>query len=209
MALSKFHHQESREQLLELLIDYHNSGKYDEDLNRAGELAIDHIKNMTCAEIEVKSPAITLDIDETTLSNDWNLVNPANPYNADSWDKWVAQACAPAIPKTLELFDLAKERNIDIFFITGRHPEQKQITEDNLTKSGYQGWNEIFTEPRFSEKNQFLVFPEAATYKTAARWSLIQRGYRILLNMGDQYSDIKGDFADMTVKLPNPFYFIV
>ena len=160
-------------------------------------------------KLDSKIPAGPLDKKWSSFKASQNLVNPANPYNADSWDKWVAQACAPAIPKTLELFDLAKERNIDIFFITGRHPEQKQITEDNLTKSGYQGWNEIFTEPRFSEKNQFLVFPEAATYKTAARWSLIQRGYRILLNMGDQYSDIKGDFADMTVKLPNPFYFIV
>ena len=33
-------------------------------------------------------------------------------------------------------------------------------------------------------------------------------GYLIILNVGDQESDLTGGFADRTFKLPNPFYFI-
>ncbi|HEX3434983.1 MAG TPA: HAD family acid phosphatase [Solirubrobacteraceae bacterium] len=33
-------------------------------------------------------------------------------------------------------------------------------------------------------------------------------GYRIIVNVGDQQSDLDGGFAQRAFKLPNPFYFI-
>jgi hypothetical protein len=44
-------------------------------------------------------------------------------------------------------------------------------------------------------------------YKAPARQKLVEQGYRILLNVGDQNSDLAGGFAERTFKLPNPFYF--
>ena len=35
-----------------------------------------------------------------------------------------------------------------------------------------------------------------------------QRGFRIVANFGDQFSDLKGGYADKTFKLPNPTYFL-
>jgi hypothetical protein len=52
----------------------------------------------------------------------------------------------------------------------------------------------------------------AATYKLAARWRIAAAGFRIVVNVGDQASDLSGDshgaVADHTFKLPNPFYFV-
>lgn len=40
-----------------------------------------------------------------------------------------------------------------------------------------------------------------------ARW-LQQSGYRIVVNVGDQRSDLTGGYALKTFKLPNPSYYI-
>ncbi len=38
--------------------------------------------------------------------------------------------------------------------------------------------------------------------------SLAKRGHRILVNVGDQRSDLTGGYASRTFKLPNPMYVI-
>ena len=49
----------------------------------------------------------------------------------------------------------------------------------------------------------------AQDYKTAARKKLMAEDkYTIVANIGDQLSDLAGDAAECTFKLPNPFYFI-
>jgi len=45
-------------------------------------------------------------------------------------------------------------------------------------------------------------------YKSSARKAIQERGYKIIANIGDQQSDLDGDFADKTFRVPNPFYFI-
>jgi len=36
----------------------------------------------------------------------------------------------------------------------------------------------------------------------------VAQGYDILLTIGDQYSDLKGGYADKGFKLPNPMYYL-
>ena len=45
-------------------------------------------------------------------------------------------------------------------------------------------------------------------YKSATRAHIESLGYDIVANFGDQFSDLKGGFADRTFKLPNPNYFL-
>ena len=47
-------------------------------------------------------------------------------------------------------------------------------------------------------------------YKSSTRKHIetLNGGQDIVLNMGDQFSDLKGGFADRTLKLPNPMYFL-
>jgi predicted secreted acid phosphatase len=46
-------------------------------------------------------------------------------------------------------------------------------------------------------------------YKSAERRKIVEKGYHIVLSVGDQWSDLLGDpQAEVSVKLPNPFYFL-
>ena len=43
-------------------------------------------------------------------------------------------------------------------------------------------------------------------FKANARKHIALQGFDIILNVGDQESDLKGGYAEVKVKLPNPFY---
>jgi hypothetical protein len=63
--------------------------------------------------------------------------------------------------------------------------------------------------PRARRNRAFgATFPSAADFKAPARQKITERGYTILLSMGDQESDLKGGYAERVFKLPNPVYFL-
>jgi len=45
-------------------------------------------------------------------------------------------------------------------------------------------------------------------YKSGTRAYIESQGYDIVGNFGDQYSDLKGGYADRTFKIPNPNYYL-
>jgi len=45
-------------------------------------------------------------------------------------------------------------------------------------------------------------------YKSGTRAYIRSQGFRIVANFGDQFSDLKGGFADRAFKMPNPNYFL-
>ena len=46
-------------------------------------------------------------------------------------------------------------------------------------------------------------------YKSEERRRIVYQGYRIVLSVGDQWSDLLGEpKAEVSIKLPNPFYFL-
>jgi HAD superfamily, subfamily IIIB (Acid phosphatase) len=66
---------------------------------------------------------------------------------------------------------------------------------------------------RDQRRQLHLRKPDASTqttvaYKSGARTTIEQQGYRIIANVGDQYSDLAGGHEDKAFKLPNPFYFL-
>jgi predicted secreted acid phosphatase len=49
----------------------------------------------------------------------------------------------------------------------------------------------------------------AFKYKSAERRKIVAAGYRIVLNVGDQWSDLHGQSqAEYSVKYPDPFYVV-
>jgi predicted secreted acid phosphatase len=91
-----------------------------------------------------------------------------------------------------------------VFFITGRPENQREDTEANLKAEGYDHWETLYLRP--------VDHPKAETVtqcKSGDRGKIVANGYRIVLNVGDQMSDLAGNpQAEHSVKLPNPFYFI-
>jgi hypothetical protein len=49
----------------------------------------------------------------------------------------------------------------------------------------------------------------AQAYKSAARGTIQDEGFKIVLNVGDQWSDLRGKpEAEFSVKYPDPYYFL-
>jgi predicted secreted acid phosphatase len=50
---------------------------------------------------------------------------------------------------------------------------------------------------------------KTAVYKASERQKIVAAGYTLVMNVGDQWSDLDGSpRAAINVKLPNPFYYL-
>jgi hypothetical protein len=194
---------------------YHDSGRYDSDLEKVGGRAEDYldrrvskIRKQARKRCRGRKPcrrpklALVLDIDETSLSNYRDLAAADFADASSALASSLFAADAPAIAPTLDLFEDARDSKVSVFFITGRPDLQvvRERTEANLTAAGYSGWKELVLRPADAHGT--------VPYKSGARAEIEDEGYRIVLNVGDQDSDLKGGYADKAYKLPNPFYFI-
>jgi acid phosphatase len=101
---------------------------------------------------------------------------------------------------TLRLFKAARARGVAVFFITGRHEDERAATERNLRQAGYDGWAGLVLRPPGGPA------ASAAEFKGAERARLEAAGYTVIANVGDQPSDLAGGHAERTFLLPNPFY---
>ena len=139
-----------------------------------------------------------LDIDETSLSNYSGLV--ASGFTAAGIDATAASGTAAAIAPTVALYHDAIAHHVAVFFVTGRPSEIQGPTESNLISAGYdEGWNALDFKPVEADTEQF---------KSSTRQAIQKSGYHIVVDVGDQQSDLDGGFAQRDFKLPDPFYFI-
>lgn len=191
------------------LRDYHDTA-YPRDL---ADILADARSFVEQRAGEVSKPALVLDIDETALSN-WPTIQ-ANDFGyiaAGSCDRlpkgpcgfrtWERKHAAAAIAPTLALFNAAKAKRVEVFFITGRHADTREATIRNLRTVGYRRWNALFTRVAGDTRRP------VTDYKSEARAKIEARGFTIIANVGDQDSDLAGGHAECAFKLPNPFYFI-
>jgi len=224
---------DTRNAELKALRIYHDNGKYDSDMRdieKIGEAWI------LARSSKVTKPALVLDIDETTLTNfaemsvddfeyqmdgkcplEGDLPAPRErnekpdvsghivvPCGVISWDR---SAKAPAIGATKKLFNFANARGVAVFFVTGREEFERSWTAKNLDSAGFRKRAGLFMRP--TGKVGFetgKVDPSAASFKTSMRLAIENMGYHIILNVGDQLSDLSGGHADQALKYPNPFY---
>jgi predicted secreted acid phosphatase len=191
------------------LRDYRYCGEYDRDF--AAKIA--EARAYLEAHARVERAALVLDIDETSLSN-WLEIDqddfafiPGGPCTlqpgaACGDQQWELSARAEALKPTLDLFNTAKALGVTVFFITGRQDrfDLRDATVTNLKRAGYDGWQELVMRPIASAGS-------VSDYKSSARKAIMDRGYRIIVNVGDQQSDLEGGNADQAFRLPNPFYF--
>lgn len=183
------------------LIRYHDSGQYEHEIQVAVDKAQKHLKALI-AQKPQRPLAIVLDIDEAALSNWQEIEEMQFHYDKSHWLHWEKSAQAPAIKPILKLYHYALENHVNVFFITGREESVRKVTEDNLNKVGYNAYSAIYFTP---ENNPYK---NSAYYKAAIRKKINDQGYQIVLSIGDQYSDLCGGYADVLVKLSNPFYYI-
>jgi predicted secreted acid phosphatase len=196
------------------LTHYKESGQYERDLAVAAGRAAAWLAQQRGRKGKL---AIVLDIDETSLSN-WPVIKADDfgfipqgpcdlsrdgiPIGACGWIDWINQARDKPILPTLALYRQARQAGIAVFFITGRPGMLRAATERNLRAAGYDQWQELIMRTGGYRTESVI------SYKSAARAAIERQGYMIVLNMGDQESDLAGGHAERTFKVPNPFYYI-
>jgi len=152
--------------------------------------------------------ALVLDIDETSLSSYCEMQREDFGFIARSFNEWIVSGdAATPIQGTLRLVRQARELGIDLFFITGRPEPQREATERNLHAAGFESWKHLSLRP--SSSGQIEHNGSTTEYKSWERKKIVEEGYRVVLNVGDQWSDLMGEpMAEHSVKLPNPFYYL-
>jgi HAD superfamily, subfamily IIIB (Acid phosphatase) len=194
------------DELVSELKQYHECtckcGCYAHDLEEQADRSISFLRQRAARRGPNEKLALVLDIDETSLSNYAEMLKQSYNWDGKAFDAWVNTAQAPAIPGTLRIDREAKRLGIEVFFITGRAEAERAATERNLQERGYE-WKSL-TMRAPSETNE-----TAEVYKSAARARIVAQGYTVVLNVGDQWSDLKGKpEAEFSVKYPNPYYFV-
>lgn len=179
-------------------------GCYWADIDAQAKRAEAELGRLIAARKAGEKLALVLDIDETSLTNYCEMKREDYGFISMPFNEWaVSPAADMAIPGTLRLFNEARAEGLDVFFITGRPGEQKAATARNLDAAGYKGWKGLALREG-AEKTMATV-----EYKSGERKKIVDSGYRIVMNVGDQWSDLNGEpKAEISVKLPNPFYYL-
>lgn len=186
-------------------IFYHDSGEYDVDREEVAREAITFLSSEIArnnALSEQEKLAVVFDIDETSLSNYAILLSLDFAFVGSLLVPQLEKAEDPAIDPILKLYRFASDNDIAIFFITGRKETLRTATEKNLKDAGFTQWDKLFMKPDNYEKES--VIP----YKSSSRKSIEEEGYTIIVNIGDQWSDLAGGYSKRVFKLPNPFYYV-
>lgn len=173
------------------------------DLQSQLDRARSEFKRLIATRKPNEQLAMVLDIDETSLSSYCELKRENFGYIADQYNNYlVSTEAAIAIPGTLVLYNEALAAGVHVFFITGRGNDQYESTARNLRLAGYNNWSGLIL--RSEEERTW----DTTYYKSTER-AKIAANHRIILSVGDQWSDLNGTpAAEVSVKLPNPFYFL-
>ena len=180
----------------EAVKEYYESGKIDEEI----KLVVDEAINKLEKEELTESSTAVFDIDETTLSGYDYAIQLDFGYDWNSWTEWQLQAKAPAIEEVKRLYDHLVDKNVNIVFLTGKRMITYESTYKNLIDVGYTKFDTLICR-RDDEEDL-----KAEEYKIIHRKSLSESGLDIIMCVGDQESDLAGEYTGIKVKIPNYLY---
>jgi acid phosphatase len=177
---------------------YYESGKFDEELNK---VIADAKKDFEKVEFKNNSVVI-FDVDETALNNYELAEQMGFGYVYEMNKQWNAEMKAPAFPQVKELYDFLLSKGAKIIFLTGRNFYEYEVTYQNLKNAGYTVFDTLITQIGDEEKMK------AKDFKSGKRVWLTKEGYEIVGTVGDQWSDLEGEYHGIQVKIPNYLYLI-
>lgn len=143
------------------------------------------------------------------------------PQQAESLHpfKNVYSESAPALLPVLGLYSFLHRHGYAVAFLTGRAEASRAATAANLAAAGYGGMCPTpQPDSSGSMRDSVPCYVDllmrvdgdvrlASVYKPEARGSLVDAGWAIVGNIGDQFSDLVGSCSSpASFKLPNPFY---
>ncbi len=184
--------------------------------NFAEKLLTEKLKKDRFKLKKKKPKAIIADIDETVLNNspyNARLIKTGTHYTPETWTKWVNEKKAKALPGARNFFNNAKEKGVEIFYVSNRSVKNINSTVENLKNEGLP----------FADKKHVLL-KDKTSDKTARRDSIL-KNYDVIMYLGDNLRDFnenfkytkngnrndsvktqKEKFGDLYIIFPNPMY---
>ena len=160
---------------------------------------------------DIKNMALVFDIDETLISN-YQILKAIytdhtkflhSLHNGEDFIlKYSDKLKNEPLEPVQRLYNFALELGFSLFIITGNDENHRPFTIETLNRNGYSNWSKLYLKPSDYKEDTIRKF------KTACRKEIEEEGYRIVLNLGDQYSDLLGGYSEKNFLLPNPFYFL-
>ena len=181
--------------------------------------------------------AVVFDVDDTLLWN-YDFEDHATNFNFDPVlnGTWVTGHLFPAVPGMPQLLEDLAARGYAIYGITGRPESQETDTIANLTEQGFTDDATPGGTPLFDAGNLYtkgtVTTPGGVAEIVSEPWvdcaadgndascstvevKALTRGHiesadsvDIMMNVGDQWSDLEGGHAADYTKIPNPTYFL-
>lgn len=146
------------------------------------------------------------DVDETLLSNLPYYAQHgygSEIFDSAKFDHWVEMGKAPAIESSLQVYEEALKLGFKIILLTGRSERHRSVTIENLFQAGFRNWDMLILRSSGDHGKT------ATRLKSEKRTELVDEGYQIVGNSGDQWSDLLGSSLSIrSFKLPNPMYYI-
>jgi acid phosphatase len=181
-----------------LVREYYESGTYEKECEMAVSAGIKEIESN---QLPANAAAI-FDVDDTALSNYKSSKQIGFGYVPSHWKTSMENGDAEAIPQTKKFYDWLISKKVKVVFLTGRDAEDFIATKNNLIKRGYTQFDTLIVRNKQEKKLS------AASWKETMRKELSQKGYNIVASIGDQWSDLSGEFTGVKIKLPNYLYLI-
>ena len=144
------------------------------------------------------------DIDDTLISWYAHYASPAIDFQYVPTAESIAKAgCTPpAIHQTVALLHYAQSRGVTIALMSGRTTAERTATIRCLDLIDVTGYRYLIL------RTPSEAHIPALDYKSNRRRLLERAGWRIMLSIGDQPSDLLGGYTDSGFLLPNPMYLI-
>ncbi|WP_313321006.1 HAD family acid phosphatase [Stenotrophomonas sp.] len=133
-------------------------------------------------------PAVVVDVDETVLDNSpyqARLVRDGSSYNDATWEAWVNERKAQAVPGAVQFAQAAAAKGVTMIYISNRTAAMKDATVDNLRKVGLP----------VADDSVYLGLgtpvPGCTEHgsEKGCRRQLVAQQYRVLMQVGDQFTD--------------------
>lgn len=142
-------------------------------------------------------PAVVMDVDETVLDNSpyqARLIGKGEEYDDVTWDQWVAERQAKAVPGVVDFAKAASARGVTILYISNRATHLKDATIANLRAVGMP----VKDDSVFLGLGTFVADCEQNGSEKNCRRRLAGQQYRVLMQFGDQL----GDFMEILANTP-------
>jgi acid phosphatase len=143
-------------------------------------------------------PAVVMDVDETVLDNSpyqARLIRNGKEYDEVSWDAWVAEKKAKAIPGVVDFARAATAKGITVLYISNRAVHLKEATLANLKAVGMP----VADDSVFLGLGIVVKDCEQNGSEKNCRRRLAGQQYRVLMQFGDQL----GDFVQVVANTPD------